>query len=173
MRKEIAVCRWCVLGPKDIITLGFIQVQDGVRWTTDIRHFIDSSLSHSGQIHDANHSAPPTGIHLVHFIHFILLLSWDTTSKTDCKSHLISMQQYANALDLLVSVCFISPGFFLRAMLKRSPSLHPIFLSWQHLHTDKLGELLYSTVDHGASCVPCSCARFCRYVHHIDLLSVR
>lgn len=63
---------------------------------------------------------------------------------------LISMQQYANGLDLLVSVSFISPGFFLFLSLSKPccRSLHPsllFFLSWQrlHTHTDKLGELIY------------------------------
>lgn len=53
---------------------------------------------------------------------------------------LISMQQYANGLDLLVSVSFISPGFFLFLSLSKPccRSLHPsllFFLSWQRLHT--------------------------------------
>lgn len=92
---------------------------------------------------------------------------------------LISMQQYANGLDLLVSVSFISPGFF-SLPLSFKPccrSLHPsllFFLSWQrlHTHTDKLGELIYSRMCHSRPCVPLSVC-FCRCVHHIDLLSLR
>lgn len=92
---------------------------------------------------------------------------------------LISMQQYANGLDLLVSVSFISPGFFLFLSLSKPccRSLHPsllFFLSWQrlHTHTDKLGELIYCRMCHSRPCVPLSVC-FCRCVHHIDLLSVR
>lgn len=61
------------------------------------------------------------------------------------------MQQYANGLDLLVSVSFISPGFFslplsFQAVLSLTPSLSPVFpllATSTHTHTDKLGELIY------------------------------
>lgn len=93
---------------------------------------------------------------------------------------LISMQQYANGLDLLVSVSFISPGFFslplsFQAVLSLTPSLSPVFpllATSTHTHTDKLGELIYSRMCHSRPCVPLSVC-FCRCVHHIDLLSLR
>jgi len=69
-------------------------------------------------------------------LHFNLPLSWQT-SKTDSRSHFINMQQYANGLDLLVCVCFISPGFFLSVPCCRS--LHPslLFSSLGSIDTQK------------------------------------
>lgn len=42
--EEIAVCRWQVLGPKDVIILGLIHVKDRGRWTIDTTHFLHPSL---------------------------------------------------------------------------------------------------------------------------------
>lgn len=171
-RKEIAVYRWRVLGPKDIIILGLINLQDGVRWTTDIRHFLDSCLSHLLTIISVSYamqiiqaawlrwcspltlsrsSTPP----LSPVMHFNLPLSWCSTSKTDPENHLISMQQYANGLDLLVSVCFISPGFFLSLCHAVALSLPLSYFSLlaTSTHADKLSELIYCRVH----VFPCIC----------------
>ncbi len=193
IREEIAVYRWHILGPKDIIILGLIWVKDGVRWTTDCKHFPDSSLFHFGSLlfwSDARFA----GVHLLdisfhfmfpatlQFIRSNLPLSWYTTSKTDSWSQIISMQQYANGLDLLVSVFHITRfSLSFSAMLSLSPSPSPIFLSWQRLHTQTnsvnsttveritaLHVFLYLCV---CVCV-CVCTLLQMFVHYIDVGSL-
>lgn len=73
------------------------------------------------------------------------------------------MQQYANGIDLLVSVCFISPGFsslslsLCHAVAFSSPLSYFSLLATS-AHTDELGELIYSRTIRGPPCVPDVCA---------------
>lgn len=104
------------------------------------------------QCHDWHDFPPPKPT----FIRFNLPLSWCTHLKHT--PDLISMRQYANRLDLLVSVSFISPGF-LSAPLHTVPSLL-FFLSWQRLHA-QINSVNSSTVEQATAvhvflclCVP-------------------
>lgn len=99
-REEAAACRWRLPGPEDVMILGLIHVQDGVSWTTDSRLILVCNPKSFRSLTSYTLSLHP----------------FQSSPKTDSRSRLVNMQQYANASDLLVCVCFISPGFHLHAV---------------------------------------------------------